>query len=309
LFDRKAKQAAGLKGISRVSWPNSSVRHNVELWGIDYTSAPRKAKPITALQGRLVDQKGALPQLVVHNFLAWPTTDRWADWLSHSGPWLAVMDLPMGLPTELVLHFAWGTSWEHMVDAVTSLPKDQWVACLREFCAARPVGQKFAHRQCDRPAGSSPSMKWVNPPVALMFYSAAQHLLRSGVSLPGLQAGDASRVVLEGYPGYLARQVLGKQSYKSDAKAKQTADRALARHTLYEALVAGRTRLGIALQVPPDIKARCLEDASGDSLDALICLAQAGYCELHRTIGAHGFGLPDQVAPLEGWIATVQPHA
>ena len=47
------------------------------------------------------------------------------------------------------------------------------------FCAARPVGGKFAHRATDAPACSSPSMKWVNPPVAFMLHAGVPPLLVS----------------------------------------------------------------------------------------------------------------------------------
>ena len=40
--------------------------------------------------------------------------------------------------------------------------------------------------------------------------------------------GDPTRVALEAYPGLLARELIGARSYKSDAVAKQTAERLIA---------------------------------------------------------------------------------
>src|SRR5205085_8867966 len=97
------------------------------------------------------------------------------------------------------------------------------------YTAARPVGAKFAHRRFDKLAGSSPSMKWVNPPVAYMLHAAVPLLLQAGVDLPGLHAGDPQRVALEAYPGLLARELIGRPSYKRDAEAKQPPDRLLPR--------------------------------------------------------------------------------
>ena len=65
------------------------------------------------------------------------------------------------------------------------------------FCNARPVGSKFAHRATDLLAKSSPSMKWINPPVAYMLHAGVQQLLAAGVHLPGLHDGDVQRVALE----------------------------------------------------------------------------------------------------------------
>ena len=81
------------------------------------------------------------------------------------------------------------------------------------FCNARLAGGKFAHRACDLPAGSSPSMKWVNPPVAFMLQAGVGPLIDAGCDIPGLHTGDTSRVALEAYPGLLAREVLGRRSY------------------------------------------------------------------------------------------------
>jgi len=96
------------------------------------------------------------------------------------------------------------------------LPRAQIRAQFAAFCAARPVGGKFAHRACDLPAGSSPSMKWVNPPVAIMLHAGVPLLLRAGAHLPGLHpglhVGNMRRVALEAYPGLLARELLGRRS-------------------------------------------------------------------------------------------------
>ena len=124
------------------------------------------------------------------------------------------------------------------------------------FCAARPAGAKFAHRACDAPAGSSSPMKWVNPPVAYMLHAGVPLLLEAGVHLPHLHAGDTGRVALEGYPGLLARELIGRRSYKSDTSAQQTDARTAARRDLVEALEAGRGRLGIALAIDDAQRAR-----------------------------------------------------
>ena len=61
-----------------------------------------------------------------------------------------------------------------------------------------------------------------------MLHAGAPRLLKAGVHLPGLHDGDPTRVALEGYPALLAREVLGRRSYKSDDKVKQTGDRLIA---------------------------------------------------------------------------------
>jgi hypothetical protein len=144
-------------------------------------------------------------------------------------------------------------------------------------------------------------MKWVNPPVAFMLHAGVPRLLAAGVHLPGLHQGDPRRVALEGYPGLLAREVLGKRSYKSDDKLRQTPERLIARKDLVGALENGQTRLGLRLKLTPAQHDTLVDDATGDSLDAVLCLMQAGWAQ---TQGAPRYGLPQQMDPLEGWIAT-----
>ena len=150
-------------------------------------------------------------------------------------------------------------------------------------------------------------MKWVNPPVAYMPHAGLPLLLAAGVYLPGLMPpgkGDAQRVALEAYPGLLAREVLGRRSYKSDTRAQQTPERLLARKDLVTALEQGRTRLGLQLKLSHAQRDALADDARGDSLDAVLCLLQAAWAERAHADGDPLYGLPSTLDPLEGWIAT-----
>jgi hypothetical protein len=142
-------------------------------------------------------------------------------------------------------------------------------------------------------------MKWVNPPVAYMLHAGVPLLIDAGVELPGLHAGDPGRVALEGYPGLLAREVLGARSYKSDDKAKQTPERLIARKDLVDALEQGRTRLQLRLRVSHAQRDALVADASADRLDAVLCLMQAAWAAQRPH-----HGLPTDIDPLEGWIVT-----
>ena len=47
-----------------------------------------------------------------------------------------------------------------------------------------------------------------------------------------------------------------------------------------------------------------MQDASGDSLDAVLCLLQAAWAEQRHAEGDALYGLPPGLDPLEGWIVT-----
>ena len=268
------------------------------LRGVDFTSRPTPRKPVTLAEGRLVGDVLRLERL-----RALPDEAAFAASLREPGPWLGGFDLPFGLPRELVTALGWPAAWHDLIAHYRTLDRAEIRATFAAFCNARPAGAKFAHRACDRPAGSSPSMKWVNPPVAFMLHAGVPCLLAAGAHLPGLHAGNPQRVALEAYPGLLAREVLGARSYKSDDKAKHTPERLLARRELLSALERGQTRLGMRLVASNALLGRLADDASGDALDATLCLMQAAWAQQQHEAGHPQYGLPP-CDPLEGWIVT-----
>ncbi|MBX3638486.1 MAG: DUF429 domain-containing protein, partial [Rubrivivax sp.] len=77
------------------------------------------------------------------------------------------------------------------------------------------------------------------------------------------------------------------------------AERLIARKDLVDALEQGRTRLALRLKLSHAMRESLVDDASGDRLDAVLCLLQAAWAAA-RPEG----GLPAGVDPVEGWIAT-----
>jgi hypothetical protein len=234
--------------------------------------------------------------------------DDFSVWLRQDRTWICAFDFPFGLPRELVQTLGWPLEWQACMAHYASLSRAQVRDTFAAFCNARPAGGKFAHRATDVPAGSSSSMKWVNPPVAYMLHAGVPRLIDACISLPGLShpSADPSRTALEGYPGLLARELLGPspRSYKNDAKALQTPERLIARKDMLTALEHGQTRLGLRLKLTHAQRERLIDDATGDSLDAVLCLMQAAWAQQQHAAGHPRYGLPAVVDPLEGWIIT-----
>lgn len=266
----------------------------MRLLGVDFTSAPRRAKAITVASGRFVAD-GVLQVEAFRCCNDWPAFEAL---LAEPGPWCGGFDFPFGLPRELVVQLGWPQDWAGLVRQVRALGKPAFRAALDAVREARPAGSRYIHRACDRVAKSHSPMKFVNPPVGLMFFEGAPRLLEAGVTLPGMHAGDPQRLALEAYPALLAREIV-RASYKSDTPAKQDAARHARRRQLLDALQAGRHPLGIVLRLDAALEAIALDDATGDHLDALLALLQAGWWMRHADAG-----LPGVFDPLEGWIAT-----
>ena len=267
--------------------------------GCDFSSSPSKKKPIIFAIGSAKNGRVSLSKLEQVQ-----TLEGFSAWLKQPADWVGAFDLPFGLPRELVETLGWPTDWQACMRHYASLSRAEIRATFKAFCDARPVGGKFAHRATDLLAGSSPSMKWVNPPVAYMLHAGVPRLVEAGIHIPALHTGDEKRVALEAYPGLLAREILNNRSYKSDDKAKQTPERLIARKDLVTHLELGQTRLNLRLKLTHAQRDALIDDASGDSLDAVLCMLQAAWALQQHQKGAKNHGLPAQTDPLEGWILT-----
>jgi hypothetical protein len=262
----------------------------VRIYGVDFTCAPRRAKPISVAAAVLEGN-----DLVVEDVERLESFGEFEAFLARPGPWIGGFDLPFGLPRELVRDLGWPGGWRALVRHCAAMSRREFRAALDAYRSTRQVGSRYAHRATDLPAGSSSPMKLVNPPVALMFHEGAPRILASGAEVPTLVAGDGERVALETYPGLLVRKQLGlRESYKSDTRSEHTPERAAARRRIAKALEAGRP-LGLFLKT----KKNLVEDGSGDTLDAVICAVQAAWAARQPR-----YGLPSRVPRAEGWIVS-----
>lgn len=137
-----------------------------------------------------------------------------------------------------------------------------------------------------------------------MFCEGAPRLRDAGVTIPGLQDGDPGRIVVEAYPGVMARGLIGRRSYKQDTKSKQTENQHEARKDMLRAITNGDPlpHYGIEVEAPLSLA----DDPGADHLDALLCAIQAAWAWTKRE---DVYGAPNTVDPLEGWIADPTIHS
>ena len=266
----------------------------MRIYGVDFTCAPRAAKPITVAAARLRKTVLQLERLErLESFAQFEAL------LARPGPWIGGFDFPFSLPRELVRDLGWPAEWPALVAHCSAFDRPQFRAVLDAYRNTRQPGSRYAHRATDTPAGSSSPMKLVNPPVALMFHEGARRVLASGAYVPALNNGDAKRVALEAYPGLLVRKQLGiRDSYKSDTRREQTPARKAARKRVVAALKEGEP-LGVRLATPQTIERALMADGSGDLLDAAICAVQAAWAAQRP-----GYGIPASAPAGEGWIVS-----
>jgi hypothetical protein len=265
------------------------------LIGVDFTCAPTKRKPITVACGQ---RAGAVLRL--ERLDALPTMAGFEALLAGAGPWFGAFDFPFGLPREFVAVQGLGDDTQAVITELRRRCPDRMAfrALVDTWGNSRPAGQRLIHRRADSAMpgiSSSSPLQTRYVPVGFMYFEGLWRLLQAGVTLPRLHAGDPTRVAVEGYPGLLAFELIGRRSYKND----DSAERLIARKDIVDALEQGRTRLGLRLKLTHAQREALVDDASGDRLDAALCLMQAGWACLQPE-----GGVPADVDVVEGWIAT-----
>lgn len=231
----------------------------------------------------------------------WHQFEDFESTLLEPGRWIAGVDFPFGQARRLIENIGWPADWQTYVRQARSLGRQGFRIVLNEYRQGRPDGDKEHRRRTDIAAGSISPQKLYGVPVALMFFEGAPRLVESGVTIPHLISGDPERIVIEAYPGVLARSIIGRRSYKHDTRSRQTDDHRRARLDLLAALRSGKTQelYGFTVQAPDSL----CDDPVGDHLDALLCSVQAAWAWQNRTMR---FGAPDTIDILEGWIADPQ---
>jgi uncharacterized protein DUF429 len=267
----------------------------VRIYGLDFTSAPGRRKPLIVLGCTL--EGGSLR---IENSETFTDFGGFEDFLQRRGPWVCGMDFPFGQPRALVAALEWPESWEGYVGEVGTLLKEEFEGKIRADMALRPAGSKWRYRLADRRSGSSSAMMLFRVPVGKMFYQGAPRLLASGVRVEPCRRNGDERVAVEAYPAVVARRFLSRTAYKRDA-APDTPGRRSAREALLRGLGSAELRkvYGFAVEMDAHWREELVSDPSADALDSLLCAVQAAWAYEKRD---EGYGVPPECDPDEGWI-------
>jgi hypothetical protein len=265
----------------------------MRVYGLDFTSAPHKAKPITCAA---CDFDG--DRLHLDSLDAFADFARFEAFLQRPGPWIAGFDFPFGQPARLVHNLRWGETWADYVGRIGHMSKAQFVTAITDYCADHAPGDKHHRRRTDILAGSRSPMMLYGVPVGRMFFQGAPRLLASGASVIPCHPTGSDRMAVEAYPALVARRWTGKRGYKTDNKHKQTPDKATARRDVVDGLCSEcGDQYGFALDLTRNQADACISDASGDTLDAVLCAVQAAWASKQPE-----YGVPPDCDPPEGWI-------
>ncbi len=264
------------------------------IYGIDFTSAPSKSKPIALAEAELLGSTLHIRDL--HRFYDF---DSWMKFLQRSPEWIAGVDFPLGQPRKLIENLQWGSSWQAYVSRVAQMSKPEFVSTLDQYRQNRTAGDREHLRHTDKLTGAISPMKVYGVPVGKMFFEGAPRMLTAGFNILPCHPTDDLRKVIEVYPALIARHLLAKTSYKSDTKQKQTANLERSRQDLITQLRSPNfiESYKLTLEMSNDLALACVSDASGDTLDAMLAAIQAAWASRQPN-----WSIPDDCDRLEGWI-------
>ena len=267
----------------------------MKIYGLDFTSAPGRKKPLIVLGCRLEDS-----YLRIEDSQTLTDFGGFENFLSGLGPWVCGMDFPFGQPRSLVSALGWPEGWEGYVGKIGELSKADFEDAIRADMATRPPGSKWRYRLADRRSGSSSAMMLFRVPVGKMFYQGVPRLLASGVRVEPCRRNGDTRVAVEAYPAVVARRFLGRTAYKRDA-VPDTPERKSARETLVAGLASTALEqvYGFTVEMDDHWREEFVADPSADALDSLLCAVQAAWAYLERD---ESFGVPPECDTDEGWI-------
>jgi len=270
----------------------------MKVFGVDFTSRPRKTKPITCAECQFDGQT-----LILTAINAFSSFGAFDAWLATPGAWIAGLDFPFGLPRKLIKNLGWPASWTAYMANIAGMTREDFVQLLEDYKRDRDSGDKEHLRDTDRQARAASPQKLYNPPVGKMFYEGATRLYHTFLSIEPMRPTHDNRVVIEVYPALFIRRYLGRRPYKSDTRAKQTQEQQAVRIQLLKALQAKAFyhEYHFNISLSQEFRQRLVEDVAGDELDAVICAIEAAWSWNQRN---ENLGIPENVDPNEGWIVS-----
>jgi hypothetical protein len=283
----------------------------MRIYGLDFTSAPGRGKPL-AISRCWLEQK----ELVLESLEAFASYDPLIDLLRSPGPWAMGCDFPFSQSARLlqeapehIRDLRWPVAWEEYLTAISGLTQAEFKT-LMKTCPPDARGVRERKRVAGHAANACSPQHVDFPPVGLMFHQGARLLLECPCEVVPQRPNGDSRKLFEVYPGVFAERFCGDKGYK-DGKRDLVLARAAKRERMIGLMLGEglRETYGFAVKMDDLHVRHMVEDAKGDFLDSLICAVQAAWAwsRHHENYGLPG---PDEVDPdvlaFEGWI--FDPH-
>ena len=270
----------------------------MRIFGLDFNANPDERTPIVCAS--CVLEAGVLHVNCLAELF---NLESFENFLNSQGPWTAGIDFPFGQPRRLVKNLGWPMAWEEYVGESDYLGAEGFDELLDHYRLSRaPCGDQHL-REVDTHANATSAAPLYRIPIGRMFQRGAPALLRSPVSVLPCRPNDDNRVVVETYPALVSSRLVNGCSYKSKPCQQNGAHEAKhVRDQIVDGLAtqALADEFGVTLKLDSSIREEIIEDDSGAFLDSVLCAVQAAWANTNRELG---WGIPNSVDVIEGWIA------
>ena len=108
---------------------------SMKIYGLDFTSRPRRGKPITCLECVLDGNRLRAGELI-----EWKDFGGFETALRAPGTWIAGIDFPFGQSRRFIENIGWPLSWAGYVEHAHSLGRKGFREALDAYRANRPEG-------------------------------------------------------------------------------------------------------------------------------------------------------------------------
>jgi len=283
----------------------------MRIYGLDFTSAPGRGKPLAMSRCHLEREA-----LVLEGFEAFASYDPLIERMRSPGSWAMGCDFPFSQSARFlqeapghVLGLRWPVAWEEYLAAICALTQSEFKT-LMKTCPPDARGVRERKRVAGYAANACSPQHVDFPPVGLMFHQGARLLLNSPCEVVPQRVNGDSRKLFEVYPGVFAERFCGDKGYK-EGKRVQAPAQAAKRERMLGLMCGERFQevYGFSVKMDESHARHMIEDSRGDFLDALICAVQAAWV-WNKRHGNYGLPGPDMVDPdvlaFEGWI--FDPH-
>ena len=268
---------------------------NKPIFGVDFSSAPHRKKPIWIAELNLDHDQ---PHFASLNAI-YSLTD-FQTWLNHLQNGVIGLDLPLGMPRKFIEHAQWPSNWADLICFYRDCDEDSYCATIEKYIKLQPQGHKLPKRNTDVTHKAISPMMIYGVPLAKMHFRGAPLLQEAQISVLPNNPTTSAVQAIEIYPAILAKRLFhsiwpitkGKPRYKSgNRKAAQRL-----RTALFDAL---QSRYFTHQFIPAPVREIVISDPNGDALDALFAAIQA-----YEAAQLPNFGIPSDADPLEGWICS-----
>jgi len=206
----------------------------MKVFGLDFTSSPKKGKPLTLAKCKLQGQSLTVEELYEFGNEAVSPLEDYANWLSgaedwaNEDEWIAGIDFPFGMPLAAIARFSWANvsasaTWQDYVRElfVTHKTLADFEKSIKDWSYPNEISEAGnpikiqSKRLTDQVAHAQSPMKVSdNPHVGKMFFRGCKSILDSGVHIPTLRPSSndqCHRIAVEAYPRLVAQRFIPDQ--------------------------------------------------------------------------------------------------